>query len=76
MEDLRTRREIFVNIQLTTTIEIWVWFFLDSCFLLLNRPGEVLLKFLCEIFHPAVREECQEWEEFINRINELLKPDG
>lgn len=52
------------------------WIFSDSRFQLLHGPDEVLLKFLCEIFHPAVREEVQEWEKFLEKINLLLQPDG
>lgn len=52
------------------------WIFYDSRFNLFRAPDEQLLNFLCEIFHPAVRSERQNWEIFLSRINELIEPDG
>lgn len=52
------------------------WIFYDPRFDLFHAPDEQLLNFLCEIFHPAIRSEHQNWEAFLSRINELLSPDG
>lgn len=52
------------------------WIFLDDRFDLKNGPDESLLKFLCEIFHPLVRDESKEWRQFLFEINKLLQADG
>lgn len=53
------------------------WVFNDPRFSLSNgNEDEPFLKFLCEMFHPCVRDNSSPWELFLDRINELLKPDG
>lgn len=52
------------------------WVFEDERFNLLNGSDEVLLKFLCAVFHPAVRVEMGYWKEYLAEINSLLKVDG
>ena len=52
------------------------WLFSDERFELLEGNDEVFLKFLCEVFHPAVRDEKGYWKEFFERINNLIKADG
>lgn len=52
------------------------WIFEDERLGLLNGDDEVLLKFLCTVFHPAVRVENGYWKEFLKKVNELLKEDG
>lgn len=52
------------------------WFFEDERFGLLNGEDEVLLQFLCAVFHPAVRAESGYWKEFLDSINGLLRIDG
>ena len=52
------------------------WIFEDDRFELLNGEDEVLLKFLCSVFHPAVRVENSYWKEFLDEINGLLRNDG
>ncbi|AGK97113.1 protein kinase domain-containing protein [Clostridium pasteurianum] len=52
------------------------WVFSDPRFKLNTGSDDPLLKFLCEMFHPVVRNETQPWREFLKIINELLKPDG
>lgn len=52
------------------------WVFKDDRFELLNGDDEVLLKFLCEVFHPAVREEKGYWKETLDEVNTLLRKDG
>ncbi len=52
------------------------WVFEDERFGLLNGEDEVLLKFLCSVFHPAVRVENGYWKEFLDSINGLLRTDG
>jgi len=54
----------------------WDWFIDYSPFELENGSDEKLLKFISEIFHPAVRDEKQKWKEYLKRFNELLKYDG
>lgn len=34
------------------------------------------LRFILEVFNPAVRDESKNWEEALERINEFLKRDG
>lgn len=53
------------------------WIFTDSRFkLTAGNDDEYLLKFICEIFHPAVRKEQQDWQLFLDKINQLLNADG
>lgn len=55
------------------------WVFSDSRFKLTkHNEDEPLLKFMCEMFHPAVRNDKQEsiWKEYLKKFNELLRPDG
>ena len=52
------------------------WVFEDERFGLLNGEDEVLLNFLCTVFHPVVRYEKGYWKEFLDSINELLHNDG
>jgi len=48
----------------------------DRRFELLYGNDEMLLRFLCGIFHPAVRNEQEPWENFLDLINTLLRVDG
>lgn len=52
------------------------WVFSDSRFNLSAGEDEIFLDFLCEMFNPIVRNENQPWKKFLNKFNELLKPDG
>lgn len=52
------------------------WVFEDERFGLLNGEDEILLNFLCSVFHPAVRYESGYWKEFLDEINGLLQNDG
>lgn len=52
------------------------WVFKDERFQLKNGSDEVYLKFICEIFHPAVRNEKGYWKEFLTKVNRLLQNDG
>ena len=52
------------------------WIFEDDRFGLLNGDDEVLLKFLCAVFHPAVRFESGYWKEFLDAVNGFLRNDG
>lgn len=52
------------------------WVFEDKRFQLLDGDDEVLLKFLCASFHPAVRVENGYWKEFLDAVNGLLRNDG
>ncbi|MBF8154458.1 hypothetical protein ITJ88_14330 [Exiguobacterium sp. TBG-PICH-001] len=52
------------------------WVFEDERFQLENGDDETYLKFICEIFHPVVRDEKGYWKEFLDEVNKLLKHDG
>lgn len=53
------------------------WVFDDERFSLSDgNDDEHLLNFICEMFHPAVRVERGDWKKILERINELLAPDG
>lgn len=52
------------------------WVFEDERFKLKNGSDETYLKFLCEIFHPTVRDEIGYWKEFLEEVNRLLQADG
>lgn len=50
--------------------------FEDERFNLTNGDDSFILNFLCEVFHPEVRDERQAWEIYLDKINRLLKEDG
>ena len=53
------------------------WFYEDERFHLQRGEGdESILKFICEMLHPAVRDEHSAWREYLKKFNEILKPDG
>ncbi|MCI9626366.1 MAG: abortive infection family protein [Clostridia bacterium] len=53
------------------------WVFEDDRFCLsAGNDDKYLLDFLCEIFHPTVRVEKTDWQSMLEKINELLLPDG
>lgn len=52
------------------------WVFEDERFQLLDGEDEIFLKFLCAVFHPAVRFEAGYWKEFLEAVNDLLRNDG
>lgn len=54
----------------------YCWVFEDERFQLSNGEDERYLRFICEIFHPAVRFEKGYWREFLTEINKLLQHDG
>lgn len=41
---------------------LYGWVFKDECFQLENGDDETYLKFICEIFHPVVRDEKGYWK--------------
>ncbi|WP_198021223.1 abortive infection family protein [Prevotella sp. RM4] len=51
------------------------WLFVDERFPLMNGSDEDFLLFMCEIFHPEVRNEKVDWKTFLNKINDLLRKD-
>ena len=66
-------------IQHTVNNDDWeyYWVFSDSRFCLSNgNEDEQLLDFICEMLHPAVRDEKQPWQEYLKKFNELLGMDG
>lgn len=48
------------------------WLFYDER---LDIRGDNFIKFLEEIFHPAVRIDQQNWQAYIDKINDVLKYD-
>lgn len=53
------------------------WFLDDDRFELKDGfEDEKLLRFLCEMLHPAVRDESSPWKDYLDRFNELLRVDG
>ena len=52
------------------------WIFKDKRFKLNEGSDEYLLNFLCEIFHPEVRDEKSIWEKVFERLNILINHDG
>lgn len=54
----------------------YCWVFEDKRFNLKDGNDEMYLKFISEIFHPAVRYEKGYWKEFLAEINKLLQHDG
>jgi len=52
------------------------WVFYDSRFNLKHGDDDNFLRFLCEMFHPVVRDEKKNWKRLIELINELLLIDG
>lgn len=52
------------------------WIFGDERFPLKEGSDEEYLKFLCEVFHPYVRNEQKGWQDFLGKINALLRVDG
>lgn len=63
----------------TVSFDDWpeFWFLDDDRFQLKNGyDDKPILNFLCEMLHPAVREESSPWKEYLDRFNELLRQDG
>ena len=48
------------------------WIFEDERFQLFDGEDNILLNFICEVFHPEVRDENGVWERYLERINALL----
>jgi hypothetical protein len=52
------------------------WVFSDSRFGLADGPDEVLLRFLAEMLHPAVRMNTEETQHLLDLFNDMLARDG
>lgn len=52
------------------------WAFFDERLQLQTGDDEILLKFLCEMFHPLIRSEKSSWIDVLEHINTLLNVDG
>ncbi|MGW4725320.1 AbiJ-related protein [Streptomyces sp. NPDC004291] len=52
------------------------WVFTDTRFALSDGPDTILLRFLAEMIHPAVRTDATEIEYLLALINDALAPDG
>ncbi len=52
------------------------WVFSDRRLRLLNGPDETLLRFLCEMVHPVVRESEDEVDKLVKTFNRYLAADG
>ena len=51
------------------------WVFYDKRFNLKYGEDENFLRFLCEMFHPVVRDEKKNWKRIFELINEYLRID-
>ena len=63
----------------TVSFDDWpeYWFLDDERFQLQDgSDDEYILKFICEMLHPAVREENTPWKAYLDKFNEILRPDG
>lgn len=54
----------------------YCWVFEDERFQLKDGEDRIYLEFICEIFHPEVRDEKVDWKPFLQHINSLLRNDG
>lgn len=52
------------------------WVFSDDRFELLKGNDNILLDFLCAVFHPENRYEQGYWLSYLGKINEKLRADG
>ena len=53
------------------------WYFSDGRFQLSNgNDDKYILRFICEMLHPAVRDEKSPWRKYLDKFNEILEPDG
>ena len=53
------------------------WYFSDRRFHLSNgNDDQYILRFICEMLHPAVRDEKSDWRKYLEKFNEILEPDG
>ena len=52
------------------------WVFSDSRLDLMGGPDDALLRFLCEMVHPAVRPDSKEAKALVTTFNEHLLVDG
>lgn len=53
------------------------WYFTDRRFHLSNgNEDSYILRFICEMLHPAVRDEKTPWRKYLEKFNEILEPDG
>ena len=52
------------------------WIFVDERFDLMHGDDQTLLRFLCEMVHPAVRSNREEAQQLVARFNEILAGDG
>lgn len=52
------------------------WVFSDDRFELLKGNDNILLDFLCAVFHPENRHEQGYWLSYLGKINERLRADG
>ncbi|MBP5880861.1 serine/threonine protein kinase [Streptomyces scabiei] len=52
------------------------WVFGDDRFQLADGADEVLLRFLREMIHPAVRTDADEVQQLLELVNDHLAPDG
>lgn len=52
------------------------WIFSDDRFRLMDSDDEPILILMCEMLHPAVRDEKGPWKKYLDKFNELLEYDG
>ena len=51
------------------------WVFYDSRFNIKHGDDKNFLNFLCEMFHPVVRDDKKNWKHLLDLINDLLRAD-
>lgn len=52
------------------------WVFQEERLQWFNGNDELILRFVCQMFHPVVRNEKCDWQSVFTKVNDLLKIDG
>lgn len=68
--------DIYLHTVTNPTDYPYDWLFSDERLPLAKGSDEQLLNFLCEMFHPEVRDNRSNWQYAHSQINEMLKADG
>jgi serine/threonine protein kinase len=67
--------EIYLHTVTNDDYELY-WIFNEERLSLKSGDDETLLRFLCEMFHPAIRKKRSDWEIVLDKINGLINADG
>ena len=68
--------EIYIHTEVNPNDYQDGWLFEDDRFPLKDGSDEELLQFLCEIFHPEVRDEKSPWKNVLEKVRTLIFQDG